>query len=123
VSEPAIKQHLWHLYDKFQIADDDAAALPRRVHLANAALESDAVKLGDLRAVDREQQSWRLSARLRSWHRFRSVLGCARVDGRTTHPTRTRVAQTSRRSSPCRTANLRCCCCCHCFHCCRRWPT
>lgn len=56
VGEPAIKQHLGHLYDKFQITDDDTSALPRRVRLANAALESGAVKLGDLRDVDRERQ-------------------------------------------------------------------
>jgi pSer/pThr/pTyr-binding forkhead associated (FHA) protein len=49
VGEPAIKQHLAHLYDKFDIIEDNGTTPPRRVRLANAALESGAVKLGDLR--------------------------------------------------------------------------
>lgn len=46
VGEAAVKQHLGHLYDKFQIADDGRQ---RRVELANEALESGAVRLEDLK--------------------------------------------------------------------------
>jgi pSer/pThr/pTyr-binding forkhead associated (FHA) protein len=46
VTVAAVKQHLGHLYDKFDISDD----VPnRRVELANAALASAAVTLADLR--------------------------------------------------------------------------
>ena len=47
VTEAAVKQHLGHLYDKFGLVDDDGQ--PRRVRLANAALESGAVTLSDLK--------------------------------------------------------------------------
>jgi len=51
VSEAAVKQHLSNLYDKFEILDDDS--LPaRRVRLANAALETGAVRLSDLEDPD-----------------------------------------------------------------------
>jgi hypothetical protein len=47
VTEAAVKQHLAGLYNKFEI--DDNPELPnRRVRLANAALESGAVRLSDL---------------------------------------------------------------------------
>ncbi len=46
VTEAAVKQHLAHLYDKFDLHD---AADRRRVKLANAALTRGAVSLGDLR--------------------------------------------------------------------------
>ena len=47
VSEAAVKQHLSRLYVKFDVgAEGDR----RRVRLANAAVGSGAVKLGDLRA-------------------------------------------------------------------------
>jgi pSer/pThr/pTyr-binding forkhead associated (FHA) protein len=45
VSEAAVKQHLANLFDKFGIVEGDR----RRVRLANAALSSGAVSLGDLR--------------------------------------------------------------------------
>lgn len=45
VSEAAVKQHLAHLYDKFEIYDTDR----RRVRLANEALRRGAVHLSDLR--------------------------------------------------------------------------
>jgi pSer/pThr/pTyr-binding forkhead associated (FHA) protein len=51
VGEAAVKQHLGHLYDKFGIFDDEAD-LPRRVRLANAALDTGAVKLSDLKDDD-----------------------------------------------------------------------
>jgi hypothetical protein len=44
VSDAAVKQHLANLFDKFGIAEGDR----RRVRLANAALSSGAVTLGDL---------------------------------------------------------------------------
>jgi len=46
VSEAAVKQHLSHLYDKFDVS---AAGERRRVQLANAAVARGAVRLGDLR--------------------------------------------------------------------------
>ena len=46
VTEAAVKQHLAHLYDKFDLHDADDR---RRVKLANAALVRGAVSLGDLR--------------------------------------------------------------------------
>jgi hypothetical protein len=49
VGEAAVKQHLGHLYDKFGILDDEDHGQPRRVRLANAALESGSVTLRDLR--------------------------------------------------------------------------
>jgi predicted component of type VI protein secretion system len=49
VTVAAVKQHLGHLYDKFDIPED----VPnRRVRLANAALESGAVTLADLKDRD-----------------------------------------------------------------------
>ena len=45
VSDAAVKQHLANLFDKFGIVEGDR----RRVRLANAALSSGAVSLGDLR--------------------------------------------------------------------------
>jgi pSer/pThr/pTyr-binding forkhead associated (FHA) protein len=47
VSEAAVKQHLGRLYEKFGV-DDDAAG-PRRVQLANVALQRGAVSMSDLR--------------------------------------------------------------------------
>jgi FHA domain len=47
VGEAAVKQHLGHLYDKFGIMDDNGQ--PRRVRLANAAIECGAVTLKDLK--------------------------------------------------------------------------
>jgi DNA-binding CsgD family transcriptional regulator len=47
VSEAAVKQHLGRLYDKFDVFDDVAG--PRRVQLANAALQRGAVSMSDLR--------------------------------------------------------------------------
>jgi hypothetical protein len=44
VSDAAVKQHLSNLFDKFGIVDGER----RRVRLANAALSSGAVSLGDL---------------------------------------------------------------------------
>jgi pSer/pThr/pTyr-binding forkhead associated (FHA) protein len=44
VSDAAVKQHLANLFDKFGIAEGER----RRVRLANAALSSGAVSLGDL---------------------------------------------------------------------------
>jgi DNA-binding CsgD family transcriptional regulator len=51
VGDAAVKQHLGHLYDKFDIADEDEGQ-SRRVRLANAALESGAITLRDLRDDD-----------------------------------------------------------------------
>jgi len=48
VTEAAIKQHLGRMYDKFDITRD--AGEPRRVRLANEALQRGAVTLADLRA-------------------------------------------------------------------------
>ncbi len=47
VSEAAVKQHLGRLYVKFGVVDDVAG--PRRVQLANAALQGGAVSMADLR--------------------------------------------------------------------------
>jgi hypothetical protein len=47
VSEAAVKQHLGRLYEKFGVGDD--AAGPRRVQLANEALQRGAVSMIDLR--------------------------------------------------------------------------
>ncbi len=47
VTEAAVKQHLGHLYDKFGILDDTEG--PRRVRLANEAIQRGAVRLADLR--------------------------------------------------------------------------
>jgi pSer/pThr/pTyr-binding forkhead associated (FHA) protein len=47
VADAAIKQHLGHLYDKFGILDDTDG--PRRVRLANEAIQRGAVRLADLR--------------------------------------------------------------------------
>ncbi len=52
VTEPAIKQHLLHLYDKFGIYEDLSR---RRVALANAAVRRGAVNLEDLRATRRDR--------------------------------------------------------------------
>jgi len=49
VTNAAVKQHLLRLYDKFRIDESDG---PRRVRLANDALERGAVSLADLRAPD-----------------------------------------------------------------------
>jgi hypothetical protein len=49
VGDAAVKQHLGHLYDKFGIVEEEVDGQPRRVRLANAALESGAVTLRDLR--------------------------------------------------------------------------
>jgi FHA domain len=46
VSEAAVKQHLSRLYDKFDVGRHGER---RRVQLANAAVSTGAVKLGDLR--------------------------------------------------------------------------
>ena len=51
VTEAAVKQHLSNLYDKFGIAEDYSLA-KRRVRLANAALETGAVRLSDLEDPD-----------------------------------------------------------------------
>jgi DNA-binding CsgD family transcriptional regulator len=51
VSEAAVKQHLGRLYDKFDVFDDVAG--PRRVQLANAALQRGAVSMSDLRGGGR----------------------------------------------------------------------
>ena len=45
VSEAAVKQHLVNLFAKFDIVEGEH----RRVRLANAALSTGAVSLGDLR--------------------------------------------------------------------------
>jgi hypothetical protein len=45
VSDAAVKQHLSNLFEKFGVVEGDR----RRVRLANAALSSGAVSLGDLR--------------------------------------------------------------------------
>ena len=45
VSDAAVKQHLANLFEKFDIVDGER----RRVRLANAALSTGAVSLGDLR--------------------------------------------------------------------------
>jgi DNA-binding NarL/FixJ family response regulator len=47
VSEAAVKQHLGRLYEKFGVVDDVAG--PRRVQLANEALQRGAVSMSDLR--------------------------------------------------------------------------
>jgi pSer/pThr/pTyr-binding forkhead associated (FHA) protein len=47
VTEAAVKQHLARLFDKFDIAEEGRE--PRRVRLANQALQSGAVALADLR--------------------------------------------------------------------------
>jgi DNA-binding NarL/FixJ family response regulator len=47
VSEAAVKQHLLHLYDKFELYDGGER---RRVRLANEAVRRGAVSLADLRA-------------------------------------------------------------------------
>jgi pSer/pThr/pTyr-binding forkhead associated (FHA) protein len=46
VSEAAVKQHLGRLYEKFDVGEHGER---RRVRLANAAVATGAVKLGDLR--------------------------------------------------------------------------
>jgi hypothetical protein len=46
VSDAAVKQHLANLFDKFAIVEGDR----RRLRLANAALSSGALSLGDLQA-------------------------------------------------------------------------
>lgn len=51
VTEPAVKQHLLHLYDKFGVYEEPNR---RRVALANAALRRGAVNLGDLHPTRRE---------------------------------------------------------------------
>ncbi len=45
VTEAAVKQHIGRLYDKFDLVDADR----KRVRLANAALQTGAVSLGDIR--------------------------------------------------------------------------
>ncbi len=45
VTEAAVKQHIAHLYDKFDLDGEDR----RRVRLANTAMQSGAVSLGELR--------------------------------------------------------------------------
>ena len=50
VSEAAVKQHLGRLYVKFGVVDDVTG--PRRVQLANAALQRGAVSMSDLRGGD-----------------------------------------------------------------------
>lgn len=47
VADPTVKQHLGHLYDKFEIPD---GADRRRARLANEAIQRGAVSLADLRA-------------------------------------------------------------------------
>ena len=46
VSEPAVRQHLLRLYDKFAI---DGGGERRRLRLANEAIRRGAVSLSDLR--------------------------------------------------------------------------
>lgn len=46
VSDAAVKQHLANMFDKFGIVEGDR----RRLRLANAALSSGAVRLGDLQS-------------------------------------------------------------------------
>ena len=46
VSEAAVKQHLGHLYDKFEIHEGER----RRMRLANEAVQRGAVTLADLRS-------------------------------------------------------------------------
>jgi len=48
VTEAAVKQHLQHLYDKFDLHDADR----RRVRLANVAMRRGAVTLAELRAAE-----------------------------------------------------------------------
>jgi DNA-binding CsgD family transcriptional regulator len=48
ISEAAVKQHLGHLYDKFEIYGEGDR---RRVRLANEALRRGAVSLADVRAA------------------------------------------------------------------------
>jgi pSer/pThr/pTyr-binding forkhead associated (FHA) protein len=47
VGEPAVQQHLGHMYDKFGIVGDGRQS--RRLRLANAALESGVITISDLR--------------------------------------------------------------------------
>jgi hypothetical protein len=47
VVDTAVKQHLARLYDKFGI--DEEGSVPRRVRLANAAIQSGAITLAELR--------------------------------------------------------------------------
>lgn len=49
VTEAAVKQHLGHLFDKFDIHEEGRES--RRVRLANDALQSGAVTLADLHAA------------------------------------------------------------------------
>ena len=51
VSEPAVKQHLLRLYDKFGIYEDGER---RRVRLANEALRRGAVTLAEVRSARQE---------------------------------------------------------------------
>jgi predicted component of type VI protein secretion system len=51
ITQPAVKQHLANLYDKFGISTDDAH---RRARLANEALRRGAVSLTQLRIAERE---------------------------------------------------------------------
>ena len=46
MSDAAVKQHLANLYDKFGVVEGDR----RRSRLANAALDSAAVTVADIRA-------------------------------------------------------------------------
>src|SRR4051794_23967708 len=51
ITQPAVKQHLANLYDKFGIGPDD---LHRRARLANEALRRGAVSLTELRVSEPE---------------------------------------------------------------------
>jgi pSer/pThr/pTyr-binding forkhead associated (FHA) protein len=50
VGEAAVKQHISHLQDKFGITEDEG--VPKRVRLANAALETGTITFTDLKEDD-----------------------------------------------------------------------
>jgi hypothetical protein len=52
VGEAAVKQHLIHLYDKFEIYEEEGPS--RRHRLANAAIETGTVTLNDLKQAAAE---------------------------------------------------------------------
>jgi pSer/pThr/pTyr-binding forkhead associated (FHA) protein len=56
VGEAAVKQHLGHLYDKFGIFEEEDEGLPKRVRLANLALETGSINLSDLKADNTASQ-------------------------------------------------------------------
>ena len=74
VTDAAVKQHLGHLYDKFEIAETGAK---RRVALAREAIRRGAISLRDLRVRESSLAAGRVAIARREWETAFELLSAA----------------------------------------------